>query len=104
ADLGIKEIEELPPSGWGHHHMGTCRMGSNPRTSVVDANLRVHGTANLFVAGGFVFFNRGPANSKLDPTALSLHAVDYLRLQLQEGSFPFHGEAPRKEGHQLQEH
>ena len=30
ADLGAKEIEELPSSKWAHHHMGTCRMGDNP--------------------------------------------------------------------------
>ena len=55
AELGIEEIEELPRNKWAHHHMGTCRMGDNPRTSVVDPNLQVHGTKNLFVAGSFGF-------------------------------------------------
>src|SRR5439155_463673 len=35
--------------GW--HHMGTTRMHANPRLGVVDANCRVHGLGNLYVAG-----------------------------------------------------
>jgi choline dehydrogenase-like flavoprotein len=88
AELGIEKFEELPRTIWGHHHMGTCRMGDNPRTSVVDANLRVHGTRNLFVAGSSVFVTSGTANPTLTLTALSLRLSDHLRLQLQNGAFP----------------
>lgn len=92
ADLGIGQIEALPGNGWGHHHMGTCRMGDNPRTSVVDPNLRVHGTKNLFVAGSSVFVTSGTANPTLTLTALALRLSDHLRSQLQNGAFP----APRE--------
>ena len=33
----------------GDHQMGTCRMGDDPGTSVLDRNCRVHGVANLYV-------------------------------------------------------
>ena len=88
AELGIEEIEELPRNTWGHHHMGTCRMGANPRTSVVDPNLQVHGTKNLFVAGSSVFVTSGTANPTLTLTALALRLSDYLRLQLDKGVLP----------------
>jgi choline dehydrogenase-like flavoprotein len=86
--LGTQEVRELAGNAWGHHHMGTCRMGDNPRTSVVDRNLRVHGTKNLFVAGSSVFVTSGSANPTLSLTALSLRLSDHLRLQLQQGAFP----------------
>lgn len=86
-DLGVDEVEDVPGNFWGHHHMGTCRMGDNPRTSVVNRNLRVHGTTNLFVAGSSVFVTSGVANPTLSLTALALRLADYLRAQLNKGEF-----------------
>src|SRR5690606_20978211 len=37
------------------HHIGTTRMAANPRDGVVDADCRVHGIDNLYVAGSSVF-------------------------------------------------
>ena len=96
ADLGVKQVEELPRTGWGHHHMGTCRMGENPQTSVVDPNLRVHGTKNLFLAGSSVFVTSGTANPTLTLTALTFRLADRLRTQLQNGAFPVPRAARRK--------
>jgi choline dehydrogenase-like flavoprotein len=86
SDLNAEEVGEIN-RGWGHHHMGTCRMGDNPQTSVVDRNLRVHGTTNLFVAGSSVFVTSGAANPTLTLTALSLRLGDYLYAQLRDGKF-----------------
>ena len=49
----------------GNHHMGGTRMSSDPRLGVVDADCRVHGMTNLFVAGSSIFTTSGFAN----PTA-----------------------------------
>jgi choline dehydrogenase-like flavoprotein len=65
--------------GWPHHHMGTCRMGNDPQTSVVDANLRVHGTENLYVAGSAPFVTGSVANPTLTIVALSLRLADHLK-------------------------
>jgi choline dehydrogenase-like flavoprotein len=90
ANLNAEQVRELD-RGWSHHHMGTCRMGSNPKTSVVDRNLRVHGTSNLFVAGSSVFVTSGSANPTLTLTALSLRLADYLHAQLQDRSLSTDG-------------
>ena len=37
------------------HPQGTCRMGPDPSTSVVDLDLRVHGVPNLWVMDASVF-------------------------------------------------
>lgn len=38
-----------------HHQSSSCRMGSDPRSSVVDADLRVHGYENLMIADSSIF-------------------------------------------------
>ena len=62
----------------GYHHMGTTRMASDPRFGVVDANCRVHGIANLFIAGSSVFPTAGWANPTLTILALALRLGDHV--------------------------
>jgi choline dehydrogenase-like flavoprotein len=62
-----------------HHHLGTTRMHRDPRHGVVDADTRVHGVANLFVAGGSVFPTSGFVNPTLTIVALALRLVANLR-------------------------
>lgn len=50
--------------GWGSHHMGATRMAADPRDGVVDADCRVHGLGNMYVAGSSVF----PASDYVNPT------------------------------------
>ena len=61
-----------PPLGLSHgqHQAGTCRMGSDPKTSVTDATARVHGHDNLFVADSSVHVTNGGFNPVL--TIMSL--------------------------------
>jgi choline dehydrogenase-like flavoprotein len=63
---------------WCHHHMGTCRMGSDPRTSVVNRDLRVHDVDNLYVAGSAVFVTAGAGSPTLLLTALGVRLADHL--------------------------
>ncbi|MXZ71435.1 MAG: GMC family oxidoreductase [Acidobacteria bacterium] len=65
------------PDGGGHI-MGTTRMGTSQSNSVVDADCRVHGYENLFVAGSSVFSTSGYANPTLTIVALSLRLSDAL--------------------------
>jgi choline dehydrogenase-like flavoprotein len=64
---------------YGGHHIGTARMGNDPRRSVVDANCRVHGVSNLFVAGTAVFPTSSQANPTLNVVALALRLADQLK-------------------------
>lgn len=65
-----------------NHHMGTTRMSDDPATGVVDGNGRVHGLANLYVAGSSVFPTCGVVNPTLTIVALALRLADHLRSAL----------------------
>lgn len=80
ADLGGKDVYELAATGhdWGHHHIGTCRMGNDPATSVVDAHLRVHESPNLYVLSSAVFVTGGPGHPTVAITALAHRLAEHL--------------------------
>lgn len=62
----------------GGHTMGTTRMGHDPKTSVVDADCRVHGYANFYVAGSSVFTTAGASNPTMTIVALAARLADHL--------------------------
>jgi choline dehydrogenase-like flavoprotein len=62
----------------GYHHMGTTRMADDPKQGVVDANGKVHGIANLYMAGSSVFPTGGWANPTLTILAMSMRLGDHL--------------------------
>jgi choline dehydrogenase-like flavoprotein len=89
--LGRLQIDEwltADLTGWspaldgGHHHMGTTRMSADPARGVVDADCRVHGIANLYVAGSSVFATSGSANPTLTIVALALRLAGHLQDRL----------------------
>ena len=63
----------------GGHHLGTTRMGTDPATSVVDADCRTHELDNLYVAGSSVFPTGGEANPTLTIVALAHRLADTLK-------------------------
>jgi choline dehydrogenase-like flavoprotein len=97
--LGLGRIERAawldePAAGWrtdslisahpigGYHHMGTTRMSDDPHRGVTDADGRVHGVENLYVAGSSVFPTSGWANPTLTIAALALRTADRMSLRL----------------------
>ena len=62
----------------GSHHMGTTRMSSDPTRGVVDADLKVHSVANLYIAGSAVFPTSGANTPTLTIVALTLRLADHL--------------------------
>lgn len=64
--------------GWRYHPTGTCRMAQDASQGVVDANLRVFGTENLFVCGASTFPTAGTANPTNTVVALALRLADHL--------------------------
>jgi choline dehydrogenase-like flavoprotein len=76
--------EEDPPALFqgAFHHMGTTRMHREASLGVVDADCRVHGLANLFVAGSSVFPTAGSTNPTLTLVALAVRLADHLRDEL----------------------
>jgi choline dehydrogenase-like flavoprotein len=68
---------------WDHfsasHVFGTCRMGGDPRHSVVDARQRLHGWDNVWVCDASVFPSTGGGEApSLTIQALALRAVDAM--------------------------
>lgn len=63
----------------GKHPMGATRMHPDPSSGVTDADARVHGTANLFVAGSSLFPAGGCANPTLTIVALAIRLARHLR-------------------------
>ena len=69
----------LKAMDWGNHHLGTTRMSSDPRQGVVNADSRIHGVSNLYVAGSSVFPTYGSSNPTLNLIALTLRLGDHLK-------------------------
>jgi choline dehydrogenase-like flavoprotein len=77
------ELEVLDPSLLSRvtdtiHQMSTTRIGASAKDGVVDANLRVHGTENLYIAGASVFPATGFANPTLTAIALGIRLCHHI--------------------------
>lgn len=64
------------------HHIGTTRMSDDPRTGVVDRNCKLHGVANLYVAGSSVFSTSGSGTPTITIMALAIRLADHLKERL----------------------
>ena len=71
--------EWLKAMDWGNHHLGTTRMHDDPKRGVVDADGKVHGVGNLYVAGSSVFPTYGSSNPTMNLVALTLRLGDHLK-------------------------
>lgn len=65
-----------------YHQVGGTRMSENPAHGVVDADCRVHGYENLFIAGSSVFTTSGWANPTMTIVALAMRLSDHLGRKL----------------------
>jgi choline dehydrogenase-like flavoprotein len=79
AELGRIELAaDAMPDPNAHHHAGTTRMHVDVAHGVVDANCRVHGVDNVFVAGASTFPTAGFVNPVLTIVALAARLADHL--------------------------
>jgi choline dehydrogenase-like flavoprotein len=62
----------------GQHQAGTCRMGTDPRTSVTDSWGKVHGHENLFVMDASLHVTNGGFNPVLTIMALAFRNAAHL--------------------------
>ena len=82
AKLGSSQVQHSPEAQGAGHIIGTARMGSDPKTSVVDRDLRSHDHGNLFILGSSVFPTSTTANPTLTIAALSLRAASAVKAAL----------------------
>lgn len=78
-DQTMVEAEITRYGAYGGHHIGTARMGKDSRTSVVNADCRVHGVANLYIASAATFPTSSQANPTLTVVALALRLAEHLQ-------------------------
>jgi choline dehydrogenase-like flavoprotein len=62
----------------GAHLLGTCRMGADPRSSVVDAHHRSHDVRNLFICDGSSFVTSGRGQPTMTIMALAFRAAEHI--------------------------
>ncbi len=62
----------------GYHHIGGTRIGNDPKTSVVNKDLKLHTMNNVFICGSSVFPSGGHANPTLSIVQLSLKLGDHI--------------------------
>jgi choline dehydrogenase-like flavoprotein len=68
------------------HELGGVRMGSDPKSSVVNANCQAHDVKNLFVADGSPFVSQADKNPTWTILALSWRTSDYITQQRKAGA------------------
>lgn len=66
----------------GFHFLGTTRMGSDPRTSVVDEACRLHDAEDIVVVDGGTFVTAGAVNPTPTIQAIALRAAGLLAVRL----------------------
>lgn len=77
---------EMVPPGESIHELGTCRMGADPKKSVLNAWNQTHDIKNLFVIDGSAFASGGAQNPTLTIMALTMRASEYLVSESKKGN------------------
>lgn len=81
----LAKHSQMVPPGESIHELGGCRMGENPKTSVLNRYNRLHDVRNLFVVDGSSFVSGGAQNPTLTILALSMRASEHLAESLRKG-------------------
>jgi choline dehydrogenase-like flavoprotein len=78
--MGAKKIWSQPADSFNMsvHLMGTCRMGHDPKKSVVNAVSRTHDVPNLFVVDGSNFVTSARQQPTATIQALAYRAADLM--------------------------
>jgi choline dehydrogenase-like flavoprotein len=69
----------------GVHLLGTCRMGDDPRTSVVDKYHRAHDVPNLFICDGSSLVTGGRGQPTETIQALAYRAGEHMAALARRG-------------------
>lgn len=67
------------PSGGGVHLLGTCRMGDDPASSVIDKDHRAHDVPNLFICDGSSLVTSTRGQPTMSIMALAFRAADKIK-------------------------
>ena len=73
------------------HLLGTCRMGNDPKTSVINIDHRAHDVPNLFLCDGSSLVTSGRGQPTMTIQALSYRAADRITALAKRGEIPSSG-------------
>jgi choline dehydrogenase-like flavoprotein len=78
--MGAKKVWSQSPElfSMSRHLMGTCRMGNDPKKSVVNAFSRAHDVPNLFIVDGSNFVTSARQQPTATIQALAYRAADHI--------------------------
>src|SRR5690349_14136611 len=85
---GIEEIgvdRDILTEGWSIHELGTARMGTDPKTSVLNQFQQSHDVPNLFVVDGSSHVSASCQNPTWTIMALAWRSCDYLADRFKKG-------------------
>ena len=88
-DAGFEVINKNPKffnPGYSIHEVGTCRMGDDPKKSVLNKWNQSHDIKNLFVVDGSSFVTAGSQNPTMTILSLSMRASEYLSDEAKKGN------------------
>jgi choline dehydrogenase-like flavoprotein len=77
---------DILTEGWSIHELGTARMGSDPKTSVLNQFQQSHDIKNLFVVDGSSHVNAACQNPTWTIMALCWRSCDYLADEFRKGN------------------
>ncbi len=86
---GVKNINQYDnhqPPGLDIHEMGGCRMGLDPKTSLLNKWNQLHHCKNVFVTDGACMTSTGSQNPTLTYMAITARAANYAIEELKKGN------------------
>ncbi len=95
AEMGGEALGDMPSKEKGYgisnggsiiHELGCVRMGSDPKTSALNAQAQAWDCRNLFVADGGSFVSQADKNPTWTILALAMRASDYIIQQRKAGA------------------
>ena len=89
GDAGFQVLATHPqmwPPGESIHELGGCRMGDDPKKSVLNKWNQSHDIKNLFVVDGGAFVTAGSQNPTITIMSLALRAGEYMAEEARKGN------------------
>jgi choline dehydrogenase-like flavoprotein len=87
AGFEVLAQNKIPnPPGYSIHEVGTCRMGDDPKKSVLNRWSQSHDHKNLWVVDGAGFTSTGWQNPTMTILALSMRASERLADEMKKGN------------------
>ncbi|MFM9075988.1 MAG: GMC oxidoreductase, partial [Bacteroidota bacterium] len=84
---GISSYDSKQAPGLDIHEMGGCRMGSDPKNSLLNANNQLHRCKNVFVTDGACMTSTGNQSPSILYMALTARAVHHAIQEMKKMEF-----------------